>query len=172
MLDTSFSQGKLVTNGELDDAVLHAVVTIFVDLGHTKVVTTIDNDVVSLVREAKGNRQVERLAGVFKVIVLIWSNANAVNFFRGTQQEAGLDTSLDGKALGKIVVGNDGDVQVTEFILVFVPTDGVVAISRLEVAIITALTLIEESCCQREFLCQAILGLNTHGKVNHKIGIL
>ena len=115
-------EGELITDGKLDDAVLALLVTILVNLSQTKVVATVYHNVIKLVRDAKGNREIESLAIILRSYIHALRRANAINLHVGSQQEARLNTSLDSQALNDVEVTHDGNVQVVEISAVTIPT--------------------------------------------------
>ena len=54
---SAYLEGKLVTNGELEHAVL--AVHILVGLGQTEVVATLDNEIAELIAQANRHRQIK-----------------------------------------------------------------------------------------------------------------
>ena len=90
-----YLEGELITDGKLDDAVLALLVTILVNLSQTKVVTTVYHNVIKLVRDAKGNREIESLAIILRSYIHALRRANAINLHVGSQQEARLIKQLE-----------------------------------------------------------------------------
>ena len=126
----SLLEGKLVTNGKLEHAVL--VVLILEGFGQTKVVATLNNEVAELIAQADRHRQ---LKGVLVNAICLYRAATRLSLSLVVNAESGLQAELNGETRSYINVSENGNVDVVELVsIIYFVFSSCASLHRIESA--------------------------------------